>query len=158
MILSLLILTITATTFTASIAFNPLTIGLIILFLALTLSVIFSLSISSWVALLIFLIYIGGILVIFSYFVAITPNQNLSVIAVISILLSSILILIFISFMLDMLIPINIAYSTQTNIIYEQYNIQTLIILALILLFTMVVVVKVSIHNKGPLRPFFNYV
>ncbi len=158
MLLSLLILTITATTFTASIALNPLTIGLLILFLALILSVTFSLSISSWVALLIFLIYIGGILVIFSYFVAITPNQNLSAIVLINTLFSSIFVLAFISYILNMLTPLNINYITQTNIIYEKYNIPVLIILALILLFTIVVVVKVSIHNKGPLRPFFKYV
>ncbi len=158
MLLSLLILTITATTFTASIALNPLTIGLLILFLALILSVTFSLSISSWVALLIFLIYIGGMLVIFSYFVAITPNQNLSAIVLINTLFSSIFVLAFISYILNIFTPLNINYITQTNIIYEKYNIPVLIILALILLFTIVVVVKVSIHNKGPLRPFFKYV
>jgi len=158
MTLSLLFLTITATTFTASIAINPLTIGLLILLLALILSVIFSMSISSWVALLIFLIYIGGILVMFSYFVAITPNQNLSVIVVFSTLFSSIITLAFIAYSLNILIPINLRYVTQSNIIYEKFNIPVLIILALILLFTIVVVVKVSIHNKGPLRPFFKYV
>lgn len=158
MLLSLLILTITATTFTASIAINPLTIGLLILLLALILSIIFSISISSWIAFLIFLIYIGGILVIFSYFVAITPNQNLSIIVVIRTLILSIITLAFISFTLKINVPMNISYITQTNIIYEKINIPVLIILALILLFTIVVVVKVSIHNKGPLRPFFKYV
>ena len=158
MILSIIIISLTATTFTAIMAINPLTLGLLILLLALLLSIIFSISISSWVALLIFLIYIGGILVIFSYFVAITPNQNLSVISVLRILLSSIFTLGFISTTLNILTPINLIYTTQTNIMYEKYNISVLIMLALILLFTIVVVVKVSIHNKGPLRPFFNYV
>jgi len=154
MILSILILTITATTFTASAAINPLTIGLLILLLALLLSITFATSMSSWIALLIFLIYVGGILVIFSYFVAITPNQNLSVIVLINILISSIFVLLFIRYILNILTPINIEYVPQINIIYEKYNISILIILALILLFTIVVVVKVSIHNKGPLRPF----
>lgn len=158
MILTLLFLTITATTFTASIALNPLTIGLLILILALILSIIFSMSMSSWIALLIFLIYIGGILVIFSYFVAITPNQNLSTIVILTTLLLSFIALSFISFIFNMQTPVNIRYLTQTNIIYEKFNIPVLIILALILLFTIVVVVKVSIHNKGPLRPFFKYV
>lgn len=155
MILSLLILIITATTVTASVATNPLTIGLLILFLALTLSITFSTSISSWVALLIFLIYIGGILVIFSYFVAITPNQNLSVNILLRILLSSIFTLSLISWLLNLKSPINLAYIPQINIIYQKFNIPILLILALILLFTIVVVVKVSIHNKGPLRPFY---
>nr|AOR07214.1 NADH dehydrogenase subunit 6 [Mesenchytraeus antaeus] len=155
MMLSLLILTMTATTFTAFAAMNPLTMGLLILMLALLLSITFAMSMSSWIALLIFLIYIGGMLVMFSYFVAITPNQNLSVMVLLSMLISSIITLMFIAYTLDMLTPINTMYTSQINIMYEKYNIPILIMLALILLFTMVVVVKVSIHNKGPLRPFF---
>lgn len=158
MILSILILTISATTFTASAAINPLTIGLLILLMALLLSITFAISMSSWIAILIFLIYIGGILVIFSYFVAITPNQNLSFITLLAILLSSIFSIIFIAFILNITTPININYVSQTNIIYEKFNIPVLITLALVLLFTIVVVVKVSIHNKGPLRPFLKYV
>jgi len=158
MILTLIVLIITATTFTATAAINPLTIGLLILFLALLLSITFSISMSSWVALLIFLIYIGGMLVIFSYFVAITPNQNLSTLLIIIVLSISIIALSFISFILNILPPISMEYVKQTNIIYQPYNIFSLIILALILLFTIVVVVKVSIHNKGPLRPFSKYV
>nr|AOR07215.1 NADH dehydrogenase subunit 6 [Mesenchytraeus cf. gelidus SL-2017] len=156
MILSLLILTITATTFTASTAMNPLTMGLLILMMALLISMIFSMSMSSWVALLIFLIYIGGMLVMFSYFVAITPNQNLSMMLVLSMLISSVSALIFMAFMMNMTPPMNLEYTVQTNIMYEKFNIIMLTMLALILLFTMVVVVKVSIHNKGPLRPFIN--
>nr|AOR07213.1 NADH dehydrogenase subunit 6 [Mesenchytraeus solifugus] len=154
MMLTLMILIITATTFTATAAMNPLTLGLLILFLALLLSISFSMSMSSWVALLIFLIYIGGMLVMFSYFVAITPNQNLSTMLILSMLSISMMALSSISFMLNMSPPIEMEYVQQTNIMYESYNIFSLIMLAMILLFTMVVVVKVSIHNKGPLRPF----
>nr|AOR07216.1 NADH dehydrogenase subunit 6 [Mesenchytraeus hydrius] len=154
MMLAMMVLIITATTFTASTAMNPLTMGLLILLLALLLSITFSMSMSSWVALLIFLIYIGGMLVMFSYFVAITPNQNLSMLLLLSVLTCSAATLVFIAFMLNMNLPINSEYISQTNIMYESYNVSILIMLALILLFTMVIVVKVSIHNKGPLRPF----
>nr|AOR07212.1 NADH dehydrogenase subunit 6 [Mesenchytraeus cf. pedatus SL-2017] len=154
MMLSLLILTIAATTFTATMAMNPLTLGLLILFLALMLSITFSTAMSSWVALLIFLIYIGGMLVMFSYFVAITPNQTLPVMLMLGILMSSIISLSIISKTLYMKSPVNFTYMPQINIMYQSFNISTLLMLALILLFTMVVVVKVSTHNKGPLRPF----
>jgi len=158
MILTIIILIITTITFTASLAINPLTIGVIILLLALILAITFSISISSWVALLIFLIYIGGILVIFSYFVAITPNQNLPIVTIIRIIIISILALRFITYVLEIAPPINYTYTSQTNIIYEKLNIISLIMLALILLFTIVVVVKISTNSKGPLRPFLRYV
>lgn len=158
MILSTLILIIAAITFSASTAINPLTIGLLILFLALVLAVTFGLSISSWVALLIFLIYIGGILVIFAYFVAITPNQNLPIPLLVGMILTSLFALASISFSAELKSYVILRYTSQTNIIYELFSINVLIILALILLFTIVVVVKVSIHRKGPLRPFFKYV
>jgi len=154
MILSLILITITATAFTATIAINPISIGLLILFLALMLAILFSLTISSWVSFLIFLIYIGGILVIFSYFVAIIPNQTLPIIIISITILISTSFFIITSLFLGISPTISISFFKQTNIIYTEYNIPTLIILALILLFTIILVVKISIHNKGPLRPF----
>lgn len=158
MIIFILILIFTATAFTTCLAINPLTLGILILYIALVLSLTFSSSISSWVALLIFLIYIGGMLVIFSYFVAITPNQSLYIYTVISIIILSSLLLLLISYTCSISPSTNIEYSKQANIIYETFNVRILIALALILLFSIVVVVKVSTHNKGPLRPFFKYV
>jgi len=53
-----------------------------------------------------------------------------------------------------MKIDINILYIRQINIIYEITNIKLLIILALVLLFTIILVVKIVRYGKGPFRPF----
>lgn len=135
-------------------AINPLSLGIIILALALTLAVSFSLFISSWLAFLIFLIYIRGMLVIFAYFVALVPNQQINIITIGSIsIISTIIIVIFINWF-NIKAPVLPLYISQIRIIYQKFNIPLLIILAWILLFTIVVVVKLVTGNKGPLRPF----
>lgn len=156
MLLTILIVIITSTAFCISLATNPLSLGLLILLTALTLSMTFATSISSWVALLIFLIYVGGILVIFSYFVSIIPNQTISP------TIPIIIILIFCTFIALTIIflspPILSTHITQLNIMYNHKNFRILIVLASILIFTIVIVVKVSLLKKGALRSFSTYV
>jgi len=154
MILSSMILLITSIAFTIFIALNPVSLGIIVLAIALLLAITFSYSISSWVAFLIFLIYIGGILVIFSYFVAIVPNQNLSIIHIILSIALSIISLTIITKSINIKLPIHTTFINRFNSLYTRSNIYTLILLASILLFTIIVVVKLTILTKGPLRPF----
>jgi len=154
MILTITILIFSSLSFTIFIALNPVSLGVIILIIALLLAITFSYAISSWIAFLIFLIYIGGILVIFSYFVAIIPNQNLSIIHIILSIIVSIISLIVITKSLNINIPILSSHINNYRILYTQSNIYILIILACILLFTIIVVVKLTILSKGPLRPF----
>lgn len=154
MILTILTLLVSVIAFSIFLAQNPLTIGLTILIIALLLAITFAYSISSWIAFLIFLIYIGGMLVIFSYFVSIIPNQTLYLsynLTVIALSLS----LIFISSYIINIKPLIVSSQPLLlNFIYLPLNVPILIILALILLFTIIVVVKLSILSKGPLRPF----
>lgn len=158
MILTTLTLSVSVIAFSIFIALNPLTIGIIILFIALLLSLTFAYSMSSWVAFLIFLIYIGGMLVIFSYFVSIIPNQTLEVIFNISIIITSISTLFITSLLLIIKPIITVNQPIILNYIYLKFNLPILIILASILLFTIIVVVKITILSKGPLRPFIAYV
>ena len=141
---SILILTIT-----------PLNTGVVILFIALTLALVYSSLVSSWIAFLIFLIYIGGILVIFAYFVALSPNQKRNVSIFIPFTLTTLTLLLV---TINNNIPTPVLLYKSINTFYLLNNIPTLIILALILLFTIVVVVKLVTNNKGPLRPFKLYV
>ena len=134
---------------------NPIQITLIIIFIALIVASIFCITLSSWYAFLIFLIYVGGILVIFAYFTASSPNQqNISNKKIIK------NILIFIPVTLGIIIStnntINIIQtkSQQLITIFTNHNIYTLIIITLVLLFTIVIVVKLCSRSKGPLRTF----
>ena len=107
----------------------------------------------SWYALLIFLIYVGGIIIIFSYFIALSPNQTLKIKDYIKIIIITII----------AFIPI-IIYITNKFIVYIQFikaydlyliNIKYVtIILILILLIILLIIVKLVKISAGPLRPF----
>jgi len=134
---------------------NPIQITLIIIFIALIIAGIFCRTLSSWYAFLIFLIYVGGILVMFAYFTASSPNQQYIRIKkiikrIILFLLISVTIIITINRFMS-IIPVK---SNQLITIFTIHNIYTLIIITLILLITIVIVVKLCSSSKGPLRTF----
>src|SRR6218665_841994 len=78
MTLTLYMLIIITTTFTLYLASTPIILGANILIISLLLSAVFASFIRSRFAFLVFLIYVGGILVMFAYFLALTPNQQIS--------------------------------------------------------------------------------
>lgn len=136
---------------------RPLILGISILNIALLIATIYSTILSSWLAFLIYLIYVGGILVIFSYFLAITPNQQNIVRPFLIPLLSTFFIILLSAYFLDLWVPISNSIQ-QTQILYRWPNTSILIILILVLLLTIIVVVKISTRAKGPLRAFISYV
>jgi len=57
---------------------NSINISLTIIAIAVLISIIFNIILSSWYRLILFLIYIGGIIVIFSYFVRLSSNESIT--------------------------------------------------------------------------------
>jgi NADH-ubiquinone oxidoreductase chain 6 len=140
------------------IATNPLTAGLTILIISLTVASSYAIIVSSWFAFLIFLIYVGGILVIFAYFTALSPNQtNISSYHLLLILLS---LLIFLALppILNFKPLITNFNSFHVEFLYFNINSPILVLAATILLFVIVIVVKISSVSSGPLRSFISYV
>lgn len=138
---------------------NPFSIGLLILLTALIIACIYSLTCSSWLGFLIFLIYIGGILIIFSYFLAIIPNQSTINIKLILLPVSTLFISLLTSiFAFDSWTTSFTNPKLLTEFIFSYYNHPLLIIILLTLLFTMIIVVKICNLSKGPLRAFISYV
>lgn len=136
---------------------NPFSMAINILLIALISSSMYATIHSTWLSLLIFLIYIGGILVIFSYFLAIFPNQQKFNTHSITIPIISVIIFIVILVMTaDSWVSYSPLLHPVTITIFYAYNIPALIILVIILLFTMVVVIKVCKLEKGPLRSFIS--
>ena len=133
---------------------SPLTLGLWIIIITLSISIFFSYFILSWFALILFLIYVGGLLVIFSYFVAIQPNQQLGFIKIITISITS---LIYFSmlrkkfFIIDY--KINNLFLDPSIIITNHYYI-IILFLVIVLFLALIAVVKITFSSKSPLRPF----
>lgn len=157
MIITILISIIIVSAFSLIIAINPISIGMLILILALSSTALFALTISSWLCFVIFLIYIRGILVLFSYFVSITPNKQLS-----SIIINRSIIIIVPLTWLTISAPNSISYIYKNNFylisIYTKSYSVSLFIVINILLVTLIIVVKLVRIKRGPLRPFRNYV
>jgi len=131
---------------------NPVSLAILILIIAISIAISFSIFLSSWVAFLLFLIYIGGILIIFAYFVATSPNAPINF--KIPIILGITTFIIIFLLAKKLLLPYNFTQSTSLNTFYSVESYRTLFILALVLLWAIIVIVKVVSLPKGPLRPF----
>nr|YP_010690954.1 NADH dehydrogenase subunit 6 [Lambis lambis]WBU92605.1 NADH dehydrogenase subunit 6 [Lambis lambis]WBU92618.1 NADH dehydrogenase subunit 6 [Lambis lambis] len=155
---------------TASILFllplmaQPLSLGLVIMLLTLMMCCLSALLISSWYGYILFLIYVGGLLVMFAYVAALSPNVLFSggYPVVLFFLMIPLLCLIFYFYPfvdLNSLGYIN-SYTDYSNL--KTYGIElvspdmisVLIGLGLILLINLVVVVKICYYQHASLRPF----
>nr|QWT71546.1 NADH dehydrogenase subunit 6 [Limnodrilus hoffmeisteri] len=136
---------------------SPLSMAINILLIALTTSGLYAAIHSTWLSLLIFLIYIGGMLVMFSYFLAILPNQQKF--SSHSIMIPTVSTLIFM-FVFSSVIDSWTVYTPMlyqlTTTMFCAHNMPILMLLVLVLLFTMVTVIKVCKLEKGPLRSFMS--
>nr|BDQ44205.1 NADH dehydrogenase subunit 6 [Metaphire riukiuensis] len=154
MILLMYFILMTACTTLMYLSTTPILLGINILILALLLSATLATSLSAWYAFMVYLIYIGGMLVMFAYFLALTPNQQMPTKSSITYLLMTMATLV------AAMIATNTKVSTPNSMyqdsmyLYSMGTVPTLVLLALILLLTMVIVVKLTNRSKGPLRPF----
>uniref|UniRef100_B2C6R5 NADH-ubiquinone oxidoreductase chain 6 n=2 Tax=unclassified Nephtys TaxID=2628724 RepID=B2C6R5_9ANNE len=135
---------------------SPLLLGVWILITALLISVFLATITYSWVGFLIFLIYVGGMLVMFAYFTAIQPNQfmqtnNMFMSLAITFLL---FFMILAPFTPSLLTNMNLLPNFSILSLYSSPNIPILMFLGIMLFLALVAVVKVSKSLLGPLRPF----
>lgn len=157
MLLSSLLAIICSTRLTALFTHSPILLGASILLLALQIRLALRLITSSWFAFLLFLIYIGGLLVIFSYFAALSPNHPTNVSRPLLVFLSSSLSLLAISWLLNITPNFIVTEPTPTTAILSLFtdkNLPLLFFMGLILFFALILVVKIRIRSSGPLRPF----
>lgn len=151
---SIFILALTFSSFSCS---SPLSLGIWILYLTLLISLTSALIFSTWLAIFILLIYVSGLLVIFAYFAALTPNRMF--------IISNSYKTFFLSFsvFLSYYSLLNITYTPSyfltNNFSYNNFsymfidnNIPIFIFLVLFLFFVLVAVVKISNFSSGPLR------
>nr|YP_010400261.1 NADH dehydrogenase subunit 6 [Tenguella granulata]UQS75960.1 NADH dehydrogenase subunit 6 [Tenguella granulata] len=143
---------------------QPLSLGMIIMSSTLMICVISAITLSSWYAYILFLIYVGGLLVMFAYVAALSPN----------VLFGKGTPLIFFMFMFlffmmfffnNMFIDLSsfTYFSTSMNLKFLKIHstelvspqmMSILIGLATILLINLIVVVKICYYTQASLRPF----
>ena len=143
---------------------QPLSLGLCIIGISLFWCVLLGLAYSSWFSYVLFLIYVGGLLVIFVYVAALAPNTLFSSLkSLVGITTTSVFLLVIIllftpkdlSFLYDNLSLDYYSERMKTGIIMvSSSNISMLIGLGLILLINLLAVVKVCYYQQGPLRPY----
>nr|YP_009512509.1 NADH dehydrogenase subunit 6 [Chicoreus torrefactus]AXJ93063.1 NADH dehydrogenase subunit 6 [Chicoreus torrefactus]QUL61402.1 NADH dehydrogenase subunit 6 [Chicoreus asianus] len=144
--------------------FQPLSLGLVIMISTLLMCVVAAITLSSWYGFILFLIYVGGLLVMFAYVAALSPNVLFGSMkpALFYIFLLMILSLFFFGyFFID---SSSIGYLTDHNLMkhMKMYGMEMvsphmasiLIGLATILLINLVVVVKICYYTHASLRPF----
>nr|BDQ44010.1 NADH dehydrogenase subunit 6 [Amynthas surcatus] len=154
MILMMYLILMTTSTMMLYLSTTPIMLGINILIMALLLSVTLASSMSSWYAFLVFLIYVGGMLVMFAYFLALAPNQQMPTKSNMIYMITTLTILTAVAVITDTQIFISKEMQQDNMYLYSSSTSPFLIMLALILLLTMVIVVKLTNRSSGPLRPF----
>nr|AOR87137.1 NADH dehydrogenase subunit 6 [Typosyllis sp. patternB] len=156
MMLKLTPLIIISLSTTLSMITNPLSLGVYIMFMTILMAMLMSMMSTSWLGMAMFLIYIGGLLVLFSYFLAIQPNQF---IMMSTFMLTSLISFLLITSNMNKFYSsqlINFSYATPSiPFIMINANLSFIIILTALLLLILVVVVKITTSKSGPLRPFY---
>lgn len=146
----------------APIISQPITLGLTLLLLTLIAAVMVAFTARSWIGYIVFIIYIGGVLVIFAYVSALTPNLIFRTSRSFYFIFSLLRIFITLSLTLpNKIISSNLqpqladfALENTGAVFYSPVNSVILIVLGLVLLLALIVVVKICKTSKAPLRPF----
>nr|YP_009743660.1 NADH dehydrogenase subunit 6 [Euspira pila]QIE11964.1 NADH dehydrogenase subunit 6 [Euspira pila] len=143
---------------------QPLSLGLSIMLSTLLMCMLTATLISSWYSYILFLIYVGGLLVMFAYVSALSPNVLFSgagallLFLVLSFLLS--ISLYFYMFSDTSIISYSYLYPQMKSLkiygtqLVSSHAASILIGLGVVLLINLVVVVKICFYQQAPLRPF----
>nr|UEP17942.1 NADH dehydrogenase subunit 6 [Sydaphera spengleriana] len=163
--MTLLLLSITlCTSLLLPFMMQPLSLGLVVMVLTLLMCCISSMLLSAWYGYILFLIYVGGLLVMFAYVAALSPNILFGSVMP---LLSSLVILVpmgvvmyFYPFIDSSSIMYYNSYSEMKLLktlgmeMVSPQMISVLIGLGTILLINLIVIVKICYYQAAPLRPF----
>nr|YP_009582118.1 NADH dehydrogenase subunit 6 [Nassarius javanus]QBK82141.1 NADH dehydrogenase subunit 6 [Nassarius javanus] len=143
---------------------QPLSLGLVIMISTLLMCFISAMMLSSWYGYILFLIYVGGLLVMFAYVAALSPNVLFGKGTPMMFFLMMVLPVSIIFYFLPLIDVSSIGYLSIFNDmkILKVYGIEMvapqmisiLIGLAIILLINLIVVVKICYYQQASLRPF----
>uniref|UniRef100_UPI00315D0538 NADH dehydrogenase subunit 6 n=1 Tax=Voluta musica TaxID=3169513 RepID=UPI00315D0538 len=143
---------------------QPLSLGLSIMFSTLFMCILSSTMVSSWYGYILFLIYVGGLLVMFAYVAALSPNvlfgKAKAMLVFLLLIIPAGLLMYFYPFIDINFMSHNSSYSTFKFMktygmeMISPQMVSIFIGLAVILLITLIVVVKICCYHHASLRPF----
>ena len=143
---------------------QPLSLGMAIMISSLFLCTLTALTLSSWYAYILFLIYVGGLLVMFAYVAALSPNVLFTGGGPLLFFAATFTLLLGLLYRtpfpdLRMIRPLETASAAKTLKRYGSQLVSEgsafiLIGLGLILLINLVAVVKICYYQHASLRPF----
>nr|AWH98395.1 NADH dehydrogenase subunit 6 [Conus tabidus] len=143
---------------------QPLSLGLVIMVSTLFMCLVSGMTVSAWYGYILFLIYVGGLLVMFAYVAALSPNvlfggltPLISLILFVPILFA----LFYFCFFKDSsYLGFEPSFSKLTYLkmygveLISPYMISVLIGLGTVLLINLIVVAKICYYQQASLRPF----
>nr|YP_010400287.1 NADH dehydrogenase subunit 6 [Purpura persica]UQS75986.1 NADH dehydrogenase subunit 6 [Purpura persica] len=143
---------------------QPLSLGLVVMVSTLFMCLVSAMTLSSWYGYILFLIYVGGLLVMFAYVAALSPNVLFGSGAplILSIMSFPLFFVSLYNLKLIDLSVLNYSSEISSTQFLKTYGsemvspqmISILIGLAIILLINLVVVVKICYYTHASLRPF----
>nr|AQT38716.1 NADH dehydrogenase subunit 6 [Margarya monodi] len=142
---------------------QPLSLGFCIMMLTLLMCVMIGVFLSSWYGFILFLIYVGGLLVMFAYVAALIPNIFMDIDlfgGLIGVVQISFMYMYWGFFFIDVkgLDVLNVMFMVNKKMssveLVSPEFITILIGLGVILLVNMIVVVKICYHKYSVMRPF----
>nr|QPT74095.1 NADH dehydrogenase subunit 6 [Pharnaciini sp. NS-2020] len=140
---------------------HPLSMGMMIIIQTMIISMMTGMMYKSyWFSYILFLMYIGGMMVLFIYMTSLMPNMMFSL-PIKNMLMALTVIIILMMINKKYMIINNDMINMYQNkmMLTKMYNNPvniSLIMLASYLLFTMITVFKITESNKGPLRMMYN--
>nr|ARI50089.1 NADH dehydrogenase subunit 6 [Cittarium pica] len=144
---------------------QPLSLGLCIMVFSALSCVLLGLVSSSWYAYILFLVYVGGLLVMFAYVSALAPNNFFSSTKSIFSGVGFFLLILGMLWALSVpdisflssssMLSTNKLIASSGSVIVSPSSISVMIVLGVILLINLLAVVKVCYYQQGPLRSHF---
>nr|QLH57005.1 NADH dehydrogenase subunit 6 [Varioconus echinophilus] len=162
---SLLIITLTSSTLLIlPMMSQPLSLGLVIMISTLFMCLVSGMTTSAWYGYILFLIYVGGLLVMFAYVAALSPNVlfgGLTPLFSLIMLFPILFVLFYFYFFKDSsYLSFEPSFSkfmylkTYGVELISPYMISILIGLGTVLLINLIVVAKICYYQQASLRPF----
>nr|ARK18615.1 NADH dehydrogenase subunit 6 [Conus guanche]ARK18640.1 NADH dehydrogenase subunit 6 [Conus unifasciatus]QLH57109.1 NADH dehydrogenase subunit 6 [Varioconus trencarti] len=162
---SLLIITLTSSTLLIlPMMSQPLSLGLVIMISTLFMCLVSGMTTSAWYGYILFLIYVGGLLVMFAYVAALSPNVlfgGLTPLFSLIMLFPILFVLFYFCFFKDSsYLSFEPSFSKFMYLkmygveLISPYMISILIGLGTVLLINLIVVAKICYYQQASLRPF----